>query len=148
MWYLIFLFQLQFKLLKPKTQSLIKQVKAQALSWNGVTTGIHPMGGVEFLFQGKEIGHIHWNGDLDILMGKKKTSQLLDTGKVIAHKFVPSVAITFPLEDGDDITYALALLRFSYLRTLKAKAIHDPVIQRFVEDESDALPPELDLRFS
>jgi hypothetical protein len=142
--FLIFLYQLQFKFLKPNTQKLIKQLELEVLEWNGVTSGVHPMGGIEFSFRGKEIGHIHWNGDLDIVFGKKKTTELLKTGKVCQHRFVPTSAITFPLVKRGDAKYGLALLRFSYLRILKSK-VQDPGIEAFVERELVTLPVELQL---
>ncbi len=52
-------------------QKIITQIESIILSWDDVTTGTHDMGGREFLFRKEEIGHMHWNGDLDILFGKQ-----------------------------------------------------------------------------
>jgi len=138
-----YFYNLAFKLVKPTTQKWIGEIEQIVLKWLGVTSEIHPMGGVEFLFHRKEIGHVHWNGDLDIVFGKKITEELLKTGKVEQHKFVPLSAVTFPLINKESIDFGTKLLRLSYLRMLRIKALHDPAIKNFVELELETLPSEL-----
>lgn len=101
--------------MKPNIRSLIAQLEQIALLWNDVTVGVHAMGGKEFLYRSKEIGHIHWNGDLDILFGKPLTAELLKHNLVKQHQYVPAAAITFPVLREEDLPFAASLLRFSYL---------------------------------
>ena len=96
-------------------QSLITQIEHIILPWDGVTVESHNMGGKEFLYRKKEIGHIHWNGDLDILFGKPLTSELLKRNLVQQHKYVPGAAVTYPVLLDEDIPFAISLLRLSYL---------------------------------
>jgi hypothetical protein len=114
-----YFYNLAFRVIMPNTQKWIAEIEQSVLTWHGVSAEIHPMGGVAFLFQRKEIGHVHWNGDLDIVFGEKLTKELLKTGKVEKHKFVPSSAVTFPLKSKMSIDFAVRLLHLSYLRILK-----------------------------
>lgn len=96
-------------------QSLITQIERILLSWDDVTVESHNMGGKEFLYRKKEIGHIHGNGDLDIFFDEPLTDELLKHNLVQQHKYVPSAAVTFPVLLEKDIPFAISLLRFSYL---------------------------------
>lgn len=51
-------------------RGLVKKLEADIISLGGVSSVEHQMGGREFLLNGKEIGHIHYNGVLDILFNK------------------------------------------------------------------------------
>jgi hypothetical protein len=110
-----YLYFLPFKIMKPHIQKMIAEIEAKVLTWNGVRSGDHRMGAREFLYGKKEIGHIHWNGDLDIVFGKQITEKLLKRKSVQKHAYVPDVAITFKIKSDDDILFALSLLRYSYL---------------------------------
>ena len=134
-----FFYQLKFIMTKANTQKLITQVKEKVLLWDEVSTGIHTMGGVEFLFREKEIGHIHWNGDLDIKFGKRLTEELLIQSIVQQHKFVPSVAITYPLLSNENIPFAFLLLRLSYLIQQKKVASNKDLISHQIETELEAI---------
>jgi hypothetical protein len=134
-----FFYQLTFKLRQPSTQKLIAKVAKVLSTWKGVTTGIHRMGATEFLFQKKEFGHIHWNGDLDILFGKQLTAELLKQNLVQQHKFVPEIAITYQLTGPDPISFAITLLRFSYLLQLKKSATEDQQVIADAQKELEAI---------
>ena len=106
---------LPFKVTKPHVQKIITEIETKVLTWSGMCSGDHSMGAREFSYGKKEIGHIHWNGDLDIVFGKRITERLLKRTEVQKHAYVPDVAITFKITGDDDIPFALALLRYSYL---------------------------------
>jgi hypothetical protein len=118
---------------------LITKVAKTVKTWNGVTTGIHRMGAKEFLIQKKEFGHIHWNGDLDILFGKPLTVELVKLNLVQRHKFVPEIAITYPLTGPDSIFLAITLLRFSYLLQLKKSVTGDSRVIADSQKELEAI---------
>ncbi|MDB5087526.1 MAG: hypothetical protein JWR09_1520 [Mucilaginibacter sp.] len=134
-----FFYQLSFKLRQPSTQRLITKVAKTVKTWNGVTKGIHRMGAKEFLIQKKEFGHIHWNGDLDILFGKPLTVELVKLNLVQRHKFVPEIAITYPLTGPDSIFLAITLLRFSYLLQLKKSVTGDSRVIADSQKELEAI---------
>ncbi|MCU0427704.1 MAG: DUF5519 family protein [Candidatus Kapabacteria bacterium] len=82
----------------------------------GVNTGLHERGGREFVWNTTEIGHIHWNGDLDILFTKNIRVALVQAGITQIHKWVPESGwTTFQIQNIGDSAMAENLLRLSYL---------------------------------
>lgn len=89
---------------------------------NVITIHDHAMGGREFRYKGKEIGHIHWNGDLDILFTKAIRDELLRQNRVNVHKWIPESGwITYPVKGIANMSDAMELLQLSYL--LKKKKL-------------------------
>src|SRR5436190_692347 len=106
-----FFYHLAFKVSKPAIQKLINEIESNITKWPGLHTAVHEMGGVVFLYNQTEIGHIHWNGNVDIVFGKHLTSQLVKLKKVRHHNFLPERATTFPLVNRDDVPFAISLLQ-------------------------------------
>jgi hypothetical protein len=103
-----------------KKQNLIDKIEQSLLTWLSVSATEHNRGGREFKWKDKEIGHIHWNGDLDILFSKKIRDALLADKKVQIHKWVPDSGwTTLVVNDESDIASALQLLKLSYLQKTK-----------------------------
>ncbi|HTJ48264.1 MAG TPA: luciferase family protein [Cyclobacteriaceae bacterium] len=138
-----FFYHLIFKVSKPEIQKLIGEIENTIVEWPGLYTAIHEMGGVVFLYDQTEIGHIHWNGNLDIVFGKHLTSQLLRLGKIKHHNFLPESAITFQVVNREDIPFAISLLQFSYLRLLRKIGDNALMIEAYIENEIIKLPEEL-----
>lgn len=138
-----FFYHLMFKVTRPDIQHLISETEKNVLAWNGLHSRVHPMGGRAFFFHHAEIGHIHWNGNLDIIIGRQLTSELLKLKKIQQHRFVPESAITYPVHKRADISFALSLLRFSYLRILKNRSGSTPEWEMYMENEEVKLPGEL-----
>ncbi|WP_244139424.1 luciferase domain-containing protein [Mucilaginibacter ginkgonis] len=92
----------------------LDEIKLEVSEWDGVTVCTHKYGGIQFNKGDKELGHIHSNGLLDILLNRALKQQL-KTGNRIQdhHKFKNSGWISFYLREKDDITYALKLLRLA-----------------------------------
>lgn len=120
-------------------QKLITQIENNILSWDEITTGSHLVGGREFLFRKEEIGHMHWNGDLDILFGKQLTEELRKLNLGQRHKYAPSTAITYPVTREEDIPLAVSLLRLSYLLHLKNACANNPQTINDIENELDEI---------
>jgi uncharacterized protein YqgQ len=134
-----FFYHIQFFVMKPHTQKLISQIEERILEWNNTHSGIHSMGGKGLYFEEKEFGHIHWNGDVDIVFGKELTTELLKQNLVQRHKYVPGVAITFHLNNVADVQSAISLLRLAYLKTVKKESSRNDKIN-FLESEVHELP--------
>jgi hypothetical protein len=97
-----------------KKQPLLDALEAAVTSWPEVEAVEHERGGREFRYRGKEIGHVHFNGDLDILFNRKIRDELLAAGRVETHRWVPESGwTTFVLRSEADIPAALNLLRES-----------------------------------
>jgi len=138
-----FFYHLAFKMSKPEIQKLIGEIENTITQWPGLHTAVHEMGGVVFLYDQTDIGHIHWNGNLDIVFGKHLTSQLVRLENIRHHNFLPESAITFSLMNREDIPFAISLLQFSYLRLLKKINDNALVIEAYIENEIIKLPDEL-----
>lgn len=139
----VYYYQSIFRLTKPRVQGWIDEIERIVLKWPGVTSEIHAMGGIGFRFHRNEIGHIHWNGDVDIVFGRELTEKLLRSGKVQHHRFVPSAAVTFSLKGEEDIGFAVTLLRFSQLRIILRKKAGDDAATSYLESELKNIPSEL-----
>ena len=101
-------------LLKPQVLGYIDDIEKQVLSWSGVSAGKHCLGGIQFNLKGKEIGHIHSNGMLDILFDKNISASLIHEGKAAEHHtFKRSGWISFLIRNENDKRSALELLEFS-----------------------------------
>jgi luciferase-like monooxygenase len=94
----------------------IDEIERTVLSWNGTSLKMHRYGGVQFDVNKKEIGHIHSNGLLDILLKREIKEQLIREGKVEDHHvFARSGWISFYIKTEKDRDYAIELLEYSYL---------------------------------
>ncbi|OGX68731.1 MAG: hypothetical protein A2189_02170 [Paenibacillus sp. RIFOXYA1_FULL_44_5] len=84
-------------------------------SWSGVTQQPHRFGGIEFLFNGKEIGHLHGDHLVDLLFPKSLRDQLVVTGRAQPHHMYPDSGwVSVYLTSNEDVTKAIELLRFKY----------------------------------
>jgi hypothetical protein len=82
------------------------------------------MGGREFLLNGKEVGHVHYNGVLDILFNKKIRDELLKDNLVQEHKWIPNSGwTTFYSNDESDLSKAEELVRLSLAFHIKRKSL-------------------------
>jgi hypothetical protein len=98
-----------------KLSDLLDEIDTEVLTWKGTTPHLHKFGGLQYDVNGKEIGHIHGNGLLDILFSKELKEQLIRDGKAIDHHvFKKSGWISFYIRDEHDKNTALELLRKSY----------------------------------
>ena len=95
----------------------IQEVEDEISTWNGITCSLHKFGGLQFNYRGKEIGHIHSNGVLDILFDRKTKNLLILQGRVEEHhSFSQSGWTTFYISNESDIRKVIALLKESYER--------------------------------
>jgi predicted DNA-binding protein (MmcQ/YjbR family) len=80
-----------------------------------VVISSHKYGGVQYNALGKEIGHIHGNGLVDIRFTKKLKAQICEEGKVEEHHILKKTGwLSFQLKDSEDVAYAIKLLRQSH----------------------------------
>ena len=104
-------------------RELVNKFESDITSLDGVSSTKHQMGGREFLWNGKEIGYIHYNGVLDILFNKKIRDLLLKDNLVQEHRWVPNSGwTTFYLNNESDLSRAEELIRLSLAFHLKRKA--------------------------
>lgn len=93
------------------------RIQSEVESWVGITSGPHQFGGIEFLLNGMEIGHLHGDRLLDIAFSKPVRDVLIAEGHAEAHHVLPESGwISFWLRKPEDTAHALWLLRLAYLR--------------------------------
>ncbi|WP_207534375.1 luciferase domain-containing protein [Desertivirga arenae] len=103
-------------IIKPKMLEWLDEIESEVGSWEGVTLSLHKYGGVQFNYKGKEIGHLHGNGLLDVLFSRKMKAELLAEKRVQNHHvFKNSGWVSFYLKSDEDVQYALYLLKLSFL---------------------------------
>jgi len=90
----------------------METLEAETLRLLDVHLGIHRFGGVEFLGkEGKELGHLHGHGLLDVPVGQQAAGALIASGRVVPHHVFPrSKWVSFQLETKMDVPFALDLL--------------------------------------
>lgn len=99
----------------PDMLSAIDKIETTVGTWNGIELSIHKFGGLQFNYRGREVGHIHSNGILDICFTKKISNTLIANKKANEHHvFKTSGWISFYVRGKQDYDTAITLLRLSY----------------------------------
>ncbi|HEY2646886.1 MAG TPA: luciferase family protein [Candidatus Acidoferrales bacterium] len=113
------------------------RLEDEIASWQNVSVHVHSRGGKEFKFGKAEIGHVHWNGTVDIPFPRAVRDALVEEGQAEGHRWVPDSGwTTFRIRNEADNQHALELMRISYLRyALKMAA--DP--RKLLKQESESL---------
>src|SRR5688572_21652543 len=69
----------------PRILNAIDLIEKEVVAWQGVDLSLHRFGGIQFNYNGKEIGHIHGNGILDIVFTTKTKKSLMVDRRVTDH---------------------------------------------------------------
>lgn len=136
----VFFYQLYFFISKPKIRHLIKQVEVSTSAWPYISAKTHALGGREFDLNNKEIAHIHWNGDLDILFNQNLVKELINQNLAKQHTFVPGKAITYAIKKDSDVRPAVNLIRLAYLVHARKAAQQDDKLLKVIDIEILELP--------
>jgi hypothetical protein len=100
---------------KPALLDWIDEIETEVLNWDGTFASMHKYGGLQLNYVGKEIGHIHGNGLLDMLLSRDLKNSLLKHNRIMEHhSFKNTGWISFYICTKDDAQYALELLKLSY----------------------------------
>ncbi|MBL8165743.1 MAG: DUF5519 family protein [Anaerolineae bacterium] len=85
-------------------------------SWPGMTAQPHRFGGIEFNLGSVEVGHVHFNGMVDIPFNSKLRNQLIAEQRAVPHHLLKDTGwISFYIREAADVERALWLFRLSYL---------------------------------
>lgn len=102
---------------RPSVARSLDAIDKAVLGWPGVIKGLHRFGGTEYRRGGRELGHVHGNGLLDLPLTKSLREQLVADGKALPHHIYPrSGWVSFYIYSEADTAHALALLRLAYER--------------------------------
>lgn len=107
--------QLHTFITKPVLLDWMDDISAEVQQWPNVTSRLHKYGGLQFDLYHKEIGHLHGNGLLDILLTRRLKAALLQEGYVEDHHTLNNTGwISFYIRTEKDKAYALRLLKLGY----------------------------------
>lgn len=90
----------------------VQLLEETVASWPGVRTGWHRFGGVDFLLDGRELGHVHGCGLLDVRLGRAAAALWIARGVAEPHHiFGTSGWVSRWVRTGSDLPDALRLLK-------------------------------------
>jgi hypothetical protein len=99
-----------------------KRITETLLLWEGVSTAPHRFGGVEYLLDTRELGHIHGDHLVDIPFPQKVRDEVVAAGLAEPHHILPETGwISVYIRAEQDVQKAIDLLRRSYEIALKQK---------------------------
>jgi hypothetical protein len=99
----------------PEILDAMDEVETAVCKWPGASVGLHKYGDVQFNYDGRELGHIHGNGLLDIRFSRAVKYELLKEQRVNDHHiFKNSGWISFYISNKEDSAYAIRLLEMVY----------------------------------
>lgn len=112
-----------YGILNPGLITILDELESQVLkAFPEVGIRIHRFGGLEFFdSHGRELGHVHGNGLMDVHLSKADAASMKKGGRVLAHHVIPqSGYISFQLKRIEDIAFAIELMalagkRFKHL---------------------------------
>ena len=90
----------------------MENLETEAVRLLGARLKSHRFGGTEFVDErGRELGHLHGNGLLDVPVGVQKAIELVASLRVQPHHVFPrSKWVSFQLQSETDVPFALELL--------------------------------------
>ncbi|WP_330630177.1 luciferase domain-containing protein [Halocatena halophila] len=125
----------------------MSSIEQEVREWPGVTIREHDRGGREFTLDERELGHIHGESLLDIPFTKRIRTILVSEGRAEKHHVVPDSGwVSYRIDDDEDSTGAIWLLRLSYCYHVLATADETWKERIDIEAELDSLEPSDELR--
>lgn len=84
--------------------------------WQNITISTHKYGGTQFNFGDVELGHLHGNGLLDVLLNREVKTELMKNQNILDHHtFKNSGWISFLIRRSDDRALAIEILERAYI---------------------------------
>ncbi|MFL6323093.1 MAG: luciferase family protein [Nitrososphaeraceae archaeon] len=98
-------------------KEVFEKVKTELMSWQGVTLQPHRFGGLEFRFNGREMGHMHSGKFADLPFPMSIRNELVKDRRALPHHVLPNSGwVTFRINEEGDITSLINLFRMQYER--------------------------------
>lgn len=92
-----------------------EQIRAELLTWEGMTTRPGRFGAVAFYVGPREVGHLHGSDHADLPFPLRVRNELVESGRAIPHAFLPQTGwTTYPLRGDQAVQGALELFRLNY----------------------------------
>lgn len=91
-------------------------VTEEVSEWQNVTISTHKYGGTQFNLGDVELGHLHGNGLLDVLLNREVKTDLMRNHNILDHHtFENSGWISFWIKCSDDRNIAIEILERAYM---------------------------------
>lgn len=103
-------------MINPKVSDYIDNIETEVSAWQNIRISIHKYGGLQFNCGSLELGHIHSNGLLDMLLSRKEKLRLMaEDGRILNHHIFKGTGwISLYIKSEDDAAFALQLLKMAY----------------------------------
>jgi hypothetical protein len=93
------------------------RIKAELLTWPGVTAEAHRFGGIEYSYGRKEMGHVHGDRLADLPFPRRIRDQLVAAGRAEPHHILPDTGwVSRWIASVDEAEDVIALFRLNYDR--------------------------------
>lgn len=101
---------------------ITETIKDEVLKWSGVTTEPNRFGGIEFLVNKKEMGHLHGERLADLPFPIEFRKDLVASGRALPHHIYPESGwVSYWIRNSDDIPAVVKLFEMQYER-LRSKS--------------------------
>lgn len=95
----------------------MEHIKNSVADWPGITLSMHKYGGIQFNYGKKEIGHMHSNGIVDVLLDRKTKEELMAKNLVEDHHvFKKSGWVSVYVKSKEQAESAISVLEIALLR--------------------------------
>jgi len=126
---------------------LVDRIINEVSDWDEVEAVSHRFGGVEFQFNGQEVGHIHRSGMVDIPFTNRLRIQLVEENLTGLHHLLKDTGwTTFYVRTEQDADHAIWLYKLSYLQKKHRASRYDAAQRASVTESLTALGLSADLR--
>ena len=99
----------------PEVFRAITVLTREVEGWQGVTLSSHRFGGRQFDVGERELGHVHGNGVVDVLLDRSTQSVVVTEGRAVEHHTFPGSGwVSLQLTGPADVPAAAAILRLAY----------------------------------
>ena len=95
--------------------TIIESIQKEILSWPHVTAVPHRFGGIEFLLNKREMGHIHGDRLADLPFPMSIRNELINSGRVSTHHVLPKSGwVSYWIKGEEDIPAVIELFKVRY----------------------------------
>ena len=96
--------------------TIIEIIREEILSWPYVAAKAHEFGGIEFLLNKREMGHIHGERVADLPFPMRTRNELVTSGRASPHHVLPNSGwVSYWIDKGEeDIPAVIELFKMRY----------------------------------
>jgi MFS family permease len=104
--------------------TITETIKDEILKWPGITTEPNRFGGIEFLVNKKEMGHLHGERLADLPFPIEVRKELVASSRALPHHIYPESGwVSYWIRNSDDIPAVVGLFKIQYERLKIRSAI-------------------------